>query len=59
MKEVSCFFHGFCCWLAFSAFRFVDKGKLFQEAMFFTVICKVSIQVQNGHGVLCRLVPCM
>ena len=54
MKEVSCFFHDFCCWLNFSAFRFVDRGKLFQEA-----ICKVRMQVQNGHGVLCRLVPCM
>ena len=40
--------------------QYVLKAKLFQEAMFFHhqfYLPEVNIRVQNGHGVLYKLVP--
>ena len=35
------------------------KAEKFQEAMFFIILPEVNVQVQNDHGVLSRLVPCL
>ena len=42
--------------------QYVLKAKLFQETTFFHhqfYLPEVNIWVQNGHGVLTRLVPCL
>ena len=41
------------------SFHNLFKAELFQEAMFFIILPEEYIQVQNDHGVLNRLVPCL